>query len=102
MFAIVEEGSKQYMVKEGSILIVERIAADVGAVIDINSILYSYHSDGGMPTGLTKVIAEVLEHKRSKKIIVFKKKRRHNYRRKNGHRQDVTVLRVKSIDGGNL
>ena len=97
MFAVVEAGSKQYHVKVGDIIKVERLGADVGSMIDLDKVLAVGSQVGHPLLEKAKVQVEVLEHKQCDKVIVFKKKRRHNYRRKNGHRQWVSVLKVKEI-----
>lgn len=101
MFAVVKTGGKQYRVQEGDVLRVERLEGDAGATISLDTVLMVGDDADvkvGTPTldGMA-VTAEVLEQAREKKITVFKKKRRHNYRRKKGHRQQVTVLRVTGI-----
>ena len=97
MFAILEEGSKQYLVRKGNVIYVEKMDAEVGTKIDFKNII---SIDGKLIDKDVKsavVKAEVLEQKKDSKIIVFKKKRRQGYRRKHGHRQQVTVLRIADI-----
>jgi large subunit ribosomal protein L21 len=100
-YAVVETGSKQYRVKAGDTLKVERLKADVGATVDLTSVLAI--SDGstlqvGAPEVKgAKVKASVVSHVHGPKLVSFKKKRRKNYMRKQGHRQDLTVLKVESI-----
>ncbi|MBO6506684.1 MAG: 50S ribosomal protein L21 [Kordiimonadaceae bacterium] len=101
MFAVVKTGGKQYRVTEGDVLKVEKLDAEVGKKVKLDEVLM-IGDDKGVKVGepLVKganVTAEVLEQKKDKKITVFKKKRRHNYRRKKGHRQQITVLRVTKI-----
>lgn len=101
MFAVVKTGGKQYRVTEGDVIRVEKLADEAGKTIEFNDVLMVGDADGvtvGTPlvAGAT-VKAEVLEQKKDKKIVVFKKKRRHNYRRTKGHRQQITVLRVTGI-----
>ncbi|MCK0068288.1 MULTISPECIES: 50S ribosomal protein L21 [Kordiimonas] len=101
MFAIVKTGGKQYRVTEGDVVKVEKLDGEVGKSITLDEVLM-VGDDKGVKVGepLVKganVTAEVLEQKKDKKVTVFKKKRRHNYRRKVGHRQEVTVLRVTKI-----
>jgi len=101
MFAVIKTGGKQYRVTEGAVVKVEKLAGEVGKNIVLDEVLM-VGDDKGVKVGepLVKganVTAEVLEQKKDKKITVFKKKRRHNYRRKKGHRQEITVLRVKGI-----
>ena len=101
MFAVIRTGGKQYKVAPNDILRVEKLAAKPGDIIKLDSVLM-VGSDQGLSVGapLVKgaaVAAEVVEQTRADKIIVFKKKRRKNYRRRNGHRQALTVLRVTEI-----
>lgn len=101
MFAVIKTGGKQYCVKPGDVLKVEKIEAQPSDKVVLSDVLF-VSSDGKVTVG-TPVIAgavvntEVLKHVRSDKIIVFKKKRRHNYRRKAGHRQWMTILKIKDI-----
>ena len=95
MIAVVETGGKQYMARVGEVIISEKITANVGDVIELGKVLLTDSGDAEAEKAVVK--AEVLEHKKTDKVIVFKKKRRHNYRRKKGHRQQVTVVRVKEI-----
>lgn len=99
MFAVIKTGGKQYRVEPGSIIEVEKIA-NVGKEVVFNEVLML---DGKIGTPFVEgasVKAEVLNAlKKDDKIIVFKKIRRHNYRRKNGHRQQLTVVKVASING---
>jgi len=104
MFAIIRTGGKQYKVASGDVIAVEKLAGDPGATVELAEVLMV--GDGadistGTPlvAGAT-VSAELVEHRRADKIIVFKKKRRQNYRRKNGHRQHQTVLRITEIRAG--
>ncbi len=95
MFAIVRSGGKQYRVAADAEIVVDRLAADVGARLDLETLLVGEGAD--LTTGV--VAAEIVSHIRGDKIIIFKKKRRHNYRRKNGHRSELTVLRIVSLGG---
>ncbi|MBI1206629.1 MAG: 50S ribosomal protein L21 [Azospirillum sp.] len=103
MFAVIRTGGKQYKVASGDTIRVERLAVDPGAVIELDEVLMV--ANGGETTvgtplvGGASVSAEVLAQARGPKIIIFKKKRRQNYRRKNGHRQDLTVLKITTING---
>ncbi len=103
MFAVVKTGGKQYRVAEGDVIKVEKLAGEAGSSITLDEVLM-VGDEKAIKVGepLVKgasVTAEVLEQKKDKKITVFKKKRRHNYRRKKGHRQEITVLRVTGIGG---
>jgi len=87
MFAVIRTGGKQYKVAKDNKLKVEKIDAKEGATVDCEVLF----AEGGKKA---KVTAKVLEHKRNEKVIIFKKKRRQNYRRKNGHRQEQTVIQI--------
>lgn len=101
MFAVVKTGGKQYKVSANDVIKVEKLDGEEGKTVTLDNVLIV--SDGKKTTvgepmvKGAKVTAEVLEQARTPKILVFKKKRRHMYRRKNGHRQHVTVLRIKDI-----
>ncbi|MEO1136950.1 MAG: 50S ribosomal protein L21 [Pseudomonadota bacterium] len=101
MYAVVKTGGKQYRVSKDDILKVERLPGEAGDVITLDDVLML--GDGADVTVGAPVVdgasvaAEILEQKRNKKIIVFKKRRRQNYRRKAGHRQHLTVLKVTDI-----
>jgi len=102
MFAVIKTGGKQYKVAENDVIIVEKLIAEAGATVELDNVLMLGESGKAAKTAssdLAKaaVFAEVVEQSRADKIIVFKKKRRHNYRRKAGHRQDQTVLRITGI-----
>jgi large subunit ribosomal protein L21 len=101
MFAIVKTGGKQYRVAPGDQIVVERLQGEVGAEISLNHVLAIGDSDSGAigrPTlPEASVRARIIQQPRGTKVIVFKKKRRKNYRRKHGHRQELTVLRVEEI-----
>jgi large subunit ribosomal protein L21 len=101
MFAVIKTGGKQYKVAEGDVLRVEKLPAEPGGTVSFQSVMMV--GDGSSVTvgapfvdGAT-VAAEVVEQTRGDKIIVFKKKRRKGYRRRHGHRQDLTVLRISEI-----
>ncbi len=98
MFAIVRTGGKQYRVAGGDHITVDRVHADPGTRVDLDTLMTA--ESGTLGTGA--VSAEIVEHYRGEKIIVFKKKRRHNYRRKQGHRQELTVLRILGFGGGDV
>ena len=95
MFAIFKTGGKQYRVQSNDIIKVEKLTADKEVVFD--EVLMAGDKVGAPVVAGAKVKAEILEQIRDKKIIVFKKKRRHNYRRKQGHRQDMTIIKIKEI-----
>lgn len=103
MFAIVETGGKQFRMEEGRTLKVDKLDAPAGTEITLDKVLLLGAGDDvkiGQPLVASATVqCEVLEHGRDKKIIVFKKKRRKDYRKKQGHRQDFTRIKVKSIQG---
>ncbi|MDY0028512.1 MAG: 50S ribosomal protein L21 [Pseudobdellovibrionaceae bacterium] len=101
MFAIIRTGGKQYKVAQDTYLKVEKIDAEVGAKIDITDVLMISDGDkttvGAPVISGAKVTAEILEQGRGEKVIIFKKRRRQNYRRKNGHRQMLTTIKITGI-----
>jgi large subunit ribosomal protein L21 len=97
MFAIVRTGGKQYRVAAGDKIAVEKLPGEAGDKVSLDDVLLA--GEGGTPAdtkGLS-VSAEIIAQERGEKIIVFKKKRRHNYRRKQGHRQSLTLLRILAV-----
>ena len=96
-YAIFAAGGKQYRVKVGDIIKVEKIEAE--GKIEFDNVLMVGDKVGTPIVDGAKVSAEILEQKREKKILVFKKKRRQNYRRTKGHRQNITVLKITEIKG---
>jgi len=102
MFAVIRTGGKQYKVAKDDVIAVEKLAGEPGAMLELGEVLMVGGDGAEVATGTpllagALVTAELVEHRRADKIIVFKKKRRHNYRRKNGHRQHQTVLRITEI-----
>lgn len=101
MFAVIKTGGKQYRVTPGDVLTVEKLTGSNGDSVDFTDVLMV--SDGkstqiGLPLVAGAVVkTRIINQERADKIIIFKKKRRHNYRRKNGHRQYVTALQVVEI-----
>jgi large subunit ribosomal protein L21 len=104
MFAVIRTGGKQYKVAEGDVIAVEKLVGEPGATIELGEVLMvgeGASAAAGTPlVAGASVSAELVEHRRADKIIIFKKKRRQNYRRKNGHRQHQTVLRITGISPG--
>ncbi|MBO7656756.1 MAG: 50S ribosomal protein L21 [Alphaproteobacteria bacterium] len=96
-FAIFQTGGKQYRVKTGDVIKVEKLDADGDVTFD--HVLMIGERVGTPTIDGAKIIATVVEQKRNDKVLVFKKKRRQNYRRTRGHRQFVTVLKIKEIVG---
>ena len=97
MFAIVRTGGKQYRVAAGDKIVVEKLDGEAGASITLADVLLAGEgSELKSVEGLT-VSAEIIAQAKADKVIIFKKKRRHNYRRKNGHRQQHTILKITAI-----
>ena len=103
MYAVVKTGGKQYRVAQDDVIVVERLVAEAGADVELDQVLLlNYGKETMIGTPLVdgaRVAATVLDQSRADKIIVFKKKRRKDYRRTRGHRQLVTVLRITDILG---
>ena len=103
MYAIVETGGKQYRVEEGLVLKVERLSAEAGSSVTLDKVLAVGRgadvSFGAPYVSGASVACEVLEHGRGKKIVIFKKRRRKDSRKKQGHRQDFTAIKVTGING---
>jgi large subunit ribosomal protein L21 len=96
MFAIVRTGGKQYRVAAGDKIAVEKIDGAAGDTVSLDDVLLA--SDGDqLQSGKVAVSAEIIAQAKGEKVIVFKKRRRHNYRRRNGHRQQHTILKIVSI-----
>jgi large subunit ribosomal protein L21 len=97
MFAVVRTGGKQYRVAAGDKIAVEKLAGEAGETITLGDVLLA--GDGGEVKDAKGVVvsAEIIAQAKSEKVIVFKKRRRHNYRRRNGHRQQMTLLRIVSV-----
>src|SRR5919112_1756044 len=97
MFAVVRTGGKQYRVAPGDKIVVEKLDGNAGDRVTLGDVLLA--GDGGSlksTDGLT-VAAEIVAQAKADKVTVFKKRRRHNYRRKKGHRQQHTILRITAI-----
>lgn len=106
MFAVIKTGGKQYKVAENDIIKVEKLAGASNDVVEFDEVLMLGTGDkvsiGAPVVTKAKVCGTILEQTKGDKVIVFKKKRRHNYRRKRGHRQLLTVVRITDIlpEGG--
>lgn len=102
MYAIIETGGKQYRVKEGDTLFVEKLDANQGETVTIDNVL-AVSKDGNLTVGTpivdgAKVEAKVIEQGKAKKVIVFKYKPKKDYRKKRGHRQPYTKLVIEKIE----
>lgn len=102
MYAVIKTGGKQYRVTKGDILVVEKMLGAPGDTVEVGQVMM-LGEEGKAPTVGTPVVekaavfAEVLEQQKGDKVLIFKKKRRHNYRRLKGHRQLETVLRILDV-----
>jgi len=101
MFAVIKTGGKQYKVAKDDVIVVEKLNGETGEVVAFDSVLMvgeGAETKAGAPfVEGVGVAGEVVEQTRGDKVLVFKKKRRHNYRRTAGHRQDLTVVRITDI-----
>ena len=103
-YAVIKTGGKQYRVSPGDVLQIEKLDGEPGAELQFTEVLMTAH-DGAVQVGTptvagARVVAEVLKQGRAKKILVFKKKRRKGYRRRQGHRQYLTTVKVTAIESG--
>jgi large subunit ribosomal protein L21 len=101
MFAVIKTGGKQYRVQENTTLRIEKLEIEPGETVSFNDILM-ISAKGKVTLGSpfvagATVEGTVIDQMRDRKVIVFKKKRRHNYRRKKGHRQHLTVVHIQKI-----
>ena len=99
MFAIVRTGGKQYRVAPGDKIVVEKLDGNAGDSIDLTDVLLAGEGSDLKSTSGLVVAAEIIAQAKGEKVTVFKKRRRHNYRRKAGHRQQHTILKIVSIGG---
>lgn len=97
MFAVVRTGGKQYRVAAGDKIVVEKLAGEAGETITLADVLLAGDGAELKPVAGLSVSAEIIAQAKGDKVIVFKKRRRHNYRRRNGHRQQLTILRITGI-----
>jgi len=101
MYAVIKTGGKQYRVAENDVLEVEKLAGDAGGTVEFTEVLMVGEGESvtiGKPLiAGAKVTAELVEQTRGPKLIAFKKRRRKNSRRKKGHRQDLTKVRITGI-----
>ncbi len=99
MFAVVRTGGKQYRVAAGDKIAVEKLAGEAGEKITLDDVLLAGEDGNVADASKVKVSAEIIAQAKGEKVTVFKKRRRHNYRRKQGHRQQMTLLRILSVGG---
>jgi large subunit ribosomal protein L21 len=101
MYAVIRSGGKQYRVSPGQTIRLEKVGGDVGSKVELGEVLL-VENDGNVQVGAplvanAKIEATVVENDRAKKILIFKKKRKKQYRRTRGHRQDYTAVRIDKI-----
>ena len=101
-YAVLKSGGKQYKVSAGDVILVEKIIGDSGSKVTFDNIIMmgegsKIHIEEN-ELKAASVTGEVIEQTRGPKLLVFKKKRRHNYRRKKGHKQNLTAVKIQSID----
>ncbi|OGL40997.1 MAG: 50S ribosomal protein L21 [Candidatus Schekmanbacteria bacterium GWA2_38_9] len=103
MYAIIETGNKQYKISEGDVIRVEKLEGNIGDTVEIRDVLLIKKDNetmvGSPLVKEAKIVGEIVETAKGKKVIVFKFKRRKNYRRKRGHRQYYTALKINQIVG---
>ena len=99
MYAVIKTGGKQYKVTTGDVVKVEKIAGEEGKEVIFNEVLALGETVGTPLVAGACVKATVLKQAKDAKVIIFKKKRRHNYRRKNGHRQQITLVKITDVCG---
>ena len=102
IYAVLSTGGKQYRVQEGDVLFVEKLNAEVDSTVELTEVL-AVAKDGEIKVGApvvegAKVVAKVLAQGKAKKVVVFKYKRKKDYRRKNGHRQPYTKIVIEKIE----
>ena len=103
MYAIIETGGKQYRVAEGDVITVEKLAVEDGTQVELDKVLL-LRKDGDVKVGApyidgAKVLGEVVESGKGKKVIIFKYKAKKDYRKKQGHRQPYTMIKITSLSG---
>ncbi|MFN3864867.1 MAG: 50S ribosomal protein L21 [Erythrobacter sp.] len=100
MFAVVRTGGKQYRVAAGDKIAVEKLAGEAGDTITLGDVLLAGEGETLADAKSVTVSAQIIAQAKAEKVVVFKKRRRHNYRRKNGHRQQMTLLRITAVGAG--
>lgn len=100
-YAVIRTGGKQYRVAPGDLVRIERLEGDVGTAVEFAEVLLT-SDDAAIRVGApllegTKVLGTIVDQGRARKVLIFKKKRRKNYRRRRGHRQSITTVRVTEI-----
>ncbi len=99
MFAIIKTGSKQYKVTKDSIIVIEKVSGVAGDKVEFDQVLMLDGTVGTPVVDGAKVVGEIVKQSRGEKVIVFKKRRRQGYRRKNGHKQELSVVKILEVKG---
>jgi large subunit ribosomal protein L21 len=97
MYAVIKTGGKQYKVTSNDVIKIEKIAGDAGSEVVFNEVLAMGENVGTPLVAGASVKGKIVKQAKDAKIIVFKKKRRQNYRRKNGHRQNITIVKITDL-----
>jgi len=97
MYAVIKTGGKQYKVTTNDVIKIEKIAGDAGSEVIFNEVLAMGETVGTPLVSGASVKGTVVKQAKDEKVIVFKKKRRQNYRRKNGHRQNITIVKITDL-----
>ena len=99
MYAVIKTGGKQYKVAAGDVIKVEKLIGEAGSEVVFGEVLALNDVIGKPLVAGASVKATIVKQAKDDKVIVFKKKRRQNYRRKNGHRQNITIVKISDISG---
>ena len=97
MYAVIKTGGKQYKVASNDVIKIEKIAGDAGSEVIFNEVLAMDDVIGTPLVSGASVKVTIIKQAKDAKVIVFKKKRRQNYRRKNGHRQNITIVKITDL-----
>ena len=97
MFAVIRTGGKQYRVAKDDVIAVEKLEGKAGDKVEIGEVLSAGDKIGAPLLSGAKVLVEIVKQFRDEKVVIFKKRRRHNYRRKKGHRQYLTQVKITDI-----
>ena len=97
MFAVIKTGGKQYKVTKDSVILVEKLAGEAGDAVSFEEVLRVGDKIGTPTVEGAKVNGEIVIQTRGEKVIIFKKIRRHGYRRKKGHKQDLTLVKITDV-----
>ena len=97
MFAVIKTGGKQYKVAKDDTIVVEKLNAEIGSTVTFDNVLALDEKIGTPTIAGAKISAKVIKQTRDDTVIVFKKKRRQGYRRKNGHRQYISIVKITDI-----